>query len=148
MSVKANGRKITLLAECRNKECLPTIGLTSIDRTGETHVNHTVDLKPLCDNLEDSEIFVIGRDPKCNVRPAFQKWTNMCQKDGMTTEDAENSYMNTFRTISRIHAFVERDGETFRIYDCSLAGTIILPTQPEPQPKPEPKKGFFRRLFG
>lgn len=136
--IKENGRSCTLLKECSLKD-LPIIGLTCTDRNGALHIQQKVNLHEFTKQLaklNDGEIFVIGRDEDCDLRPGYKLWLELTLKDGLTEKSAEKSYMNVLRTISRIHCFVEKKGKKYFVYDCSLAGTIIVPTP-----------GFWTRIF-
>ena len=141
--VKENGRTINFLTEWSINEDAPVLGLTSLDRRSQQMVaDKKVDLRDYAKKIKrikEGEVFTIGRNPDCDVRPGYKEWVKTLIKTESSVQTAENTYMNIFTTVSRIHAFVERDGNTFRVYDCSYAGTIIVPS--------EPKKPWWKRII-
>lgn len=143
--VAENGRTIRELGSFSAKE-LPIIGLTSEHRPCfAAEVDYQVDLLLYADKLkalQPGEVFAIGRRSDCDVRPGYADHAKWCAAKGIGNE--ELLYMKFYRTISRIHAFVERDGDTYKVYDTSLAGTVIVH---RPQPAAEPKKSWLKRFL-
>ena len=144
--INANGRKANLLIECRN---LPVIGLTHIGRSGQVEIHTTIDLKEFASEivaLKDDEVFAIGRDINCDFCPRLKEFiSNMYGVAPSRTQltEGEELYLRVYRTISRVHAYVEKTATGFKIYDCSKAGTVIIPaSNPKLQQTPveEPKK--------
>ena len=146
--IKANGRQANLLIECRN---LPAIGLTSRGRSGQMEIDVTINLKEFASEIEalgEDEVFAIGRDINCDFRPKYMEFISKMYGDDPSKEqqeEGEEYYIRIYRTISRVHAYVEKSTSGFKVYDCSLAGTVLIPAStPKPQQTPttseEPQK--------
>ncbi len=153
--VAKNGRNVKPLTTWKVGEKAPLIG--RYHSTGNRSIDWMLDLNSYADDLQalqPGECFTVGRGEYCNVRPGYEEHCKYCAEEGL---DVEYTYENFFRTISHIHAFVERDGNSFKVYDCSLAGTVIInlddedtllpqpkpAPEPEPQPKPQPKRHWW-----
>ena len=124
---------------------LPVIGFTSEDKNGQKKIDQTVDLalfKKELMSMPEGMVFTLGRNPDCDFRPGYQKWVENCMRNKMSKEEAEEYYLTVFRTISRYHVAIERVGNCYTIYDCSLAGTVVFPRAEEP--KPMPKKPWWK----
>ena len=139
--VAKNGRNVKLLTTWEVGERAPIIG--RYHSTGNKSIDWMLDLSAYSNELkalQPGECFTVGRSKDCNVRPGYEEHCKYCAKEGL---DVEHTYENFFRTISHIHVFVERDGNSFKVYDCSLAGTVIINLDDEdtllPQPKPAPE---------
>ena len=96
-AVRNNEREMKLIFVGGYSE-LPTVGLS--DRCDDGRLM-SINLKIFARFLRPGEMFVIGRDSDANF------------------------HLPADRRFSRIHCVIDRVGDEFYVYDCSLNGTVV-----------------------
>lgn len=135
-TVAENGREVKFIALWSTDETPLIIGLR-VEYHGQLLVKSKIDLSDYADKLkalQPEEVFTIGCNPDCDLCTGYSGYFKWCDENSVNDDEY---YISQLRTISRIHAFVEREGDTFRLYDCSYAGTVIV----------SQKKPWWKRIF-
>ena len=149
--VRSNRRE---MKEIYRGATLPVVGLTSLGEDDKPVIDHKIDLKDYENAIEAlpaGSVFTLGRAADNDLRPGLQRLKELFleEENGSAEEiaaKAEMFYYGTYRTISRYHAAVERTSEgEYVVYDCSLAGTVIVPDK-KPQGEPRPAEPQIKRL--
>jgi len=125
-------RKEVKLMATFSEENFPTIAMVETRRgrdweestPSRTKIN-LCRFKTELKNLGKDEFFVLGRLPECDFRPELEEVVE-CFKNH-DKKDAEYYYLRNCRNVSRVHAIIKKnDDGSYNLYDCSLAGTVIV----------------------